>query len=77
MKNRQTGTIELRYGKLKINAVILESAKNVKPTEVTVIVRSKTIKSDYTMENDSLKISPASTLVLHAGDELSINVKTK
>ncbi len=71
----QTNTIELSYGKLKLNTVTVNVNDKININNIALKLNGKIIKSSYEQDGQKMKILIDDAILLQAKDILDINLK--
>jgi len=71
----QTERIEVRHGRLALKSMDFAVASGMTPSEVSVRVGDKTVKSGFAMEEGTVKVTLASELVIGAGQAVDVRIK--
>jgi uncharacterized protein (DUF608 family) len=70
----QTGTLELKWGKLRLRSLSLALPANLQPQRVRVTSAGAEIASKHTVAGGTITIDLASDLVLKAGQKLEVAI---
>jgi non-lysosomal glucosylceramidase len=71
---KQNEKIEIKWGKLRLKDLEFELPTGRKASRVKVAATGKKVKSSYALENERLKISLASEVIIGAGEAMEIEI---
>ena len=74
--NAQRHCIDVKYGKLKVNRLVLELPEGTKAIAVSVEKDEVAVTSQFSEAGDELTVQVPGSITINAGQTLSVVVKT-